>query len=197
MFNLVFTVFLKESELSKLFLVSIKSKGNRASLACHETGSLVVQVQTACSSDSFFTLRPKSRMESSVNQGFAVFSEVARPRASGILYCIHYSEFISESYLYDSPYCFIVKFWSEKHSRMTSIDHLLDGLLEFRVATNEQGAKPLTTGKALNEGGLDALDKVMRRIGQKVIQSTNPESTSACRAKNASMAGPVSNNKEY
>ena len=79
----------------------------------------------------------------------------------------------------------------------SSIDHLLDGLLEFRVATNEQGSKSLTTGKALNEGGLDALDKVMRRIGQKVIRSTNPESTSACRAMNASMAGPVSNNKEY
>ena len=45
---------------------------------------------------------------------------------------------------------------------MTSIDHLLDGLLKFRVATNEQGSKSLTTGKALNEGGLNALDKVMR-----------------------------------
>ena len=102
MFNL-FTVFLKESELSKLFLVSIKPKGNRASFACHETVFLVVQVQkkkkTTCSSDSFYslrlkTLKPKLRMESSVNQGFAVFSEVARPRASGIFYCIHYSEFL-------------------------------------------------------------------------------------------------------
>ena len=41
-----------------------------------------------------------------------------------------------------------------------TLDHLLDGLLEF--ATNEQGFKSLT--KALKEGGLDTLDKVVRRM---------------------------------
>lgn len=41
-----------------------------------------------------------------------------------------------------------------------TLDHLLDGLLEF--ATNEQGAKSVT--KALKEGGLDTLDRVVRRM---------------------------------
>lgn len=41
-----------------------------------------------------------------------------------------------------------------------TLDHLLDGLLEF--ATNEQGAKSVT--KALKEGGVETLDKVVRRM---------------------------------
>ena len=53
----------------------------------------------------------------------------------------------------------VLEHGSEKHRRMT-LDHLLDGLLEF--ATNEQGSKSLT--KALKEGGLDTLDKVVRRM---------------------------------
>ena len=53
----------------------------------------------------------------------------------------------------------VLEHGSEKHRRMT-LDHLLDGLLEF--ATNEQGSKSIT--KALKEGGLDTLDKVVRRM---------------------------------
>lgn len=41
-----------------------------------------------------------------------------------------------------------------------TLDHLLDGLLEF--ATSEQGAKSVT--KALKEGGKDTLDKVVKRM---------------------------------
>lgn len=41
-----------------------------------------------------------------------------------------------------------------------TLDHLLDGLLEF--ATSEQGAKSVT--KALKEGGLETLDRVVRRM---------------------------------
>jgi len=41
-----------------------------------------------------------------------------------------------------------------------TLDHLLDGLLEF--STNEQGAKSVT--KALKEGGVETLDKVVRRM---------------------------------
>lgn len=41
-----------------------------------------------------------------------------------------------------------------------TLDHLLEGLLEF--ATNEQGAKSVT--KALKEGGMETLDKVVRRM---------------------------------
>ena len=41
-----------------------------------------------------------------------------------------------------------------------TLDHLLNGLLEF--ATNEQGSKSVT--KALKEGGIETLDKVVRRM---------------------------------
>jgi hypothetical protein len=41
-----------------------------------------------------------------------------------------------------------------------TLDHLLCGLLEF--ATNEQGAKSVT--KALKEGGLETLERVVRRM---------------------------------
>lgn len=41
-----------------------------------------------------------------------------------------------------------------------ALDHLLSGLLEF--ATNEQGAKSVT--KALKEGGMETLDRVVRRM---------------------------------
>jgi len=53
----------------------------------------------------------------------------------------------------------VLEHGSEKHRKMT-VDHLLDGLLEF--ATNEQGAKSVT--KALKEGGIETLDKVVRRM---------------------------------
>ena len=41
-----------------------------------------------------------------------------------------------------------------------TVDHLLEGLVEF--ATSEQGAKSVT--KALKEGGIETLDKVVRRM---------------------------------
>ena len=53
----------------------------------------------------------------------------------------------------------VLEHGSEMHKRMT-LDHLLDGLLEF--ATSEQGAKSVT--KALKEGGPETLDRVVRRM---------------------------------
>jgi pumilio RNA-binding family len=41
-----------------------------------------------------------------------------------------------------------------------TLDHLLCGLLE--LATNEQGSKSVT--KALKEGGIETLDRVVRRM---------------------------------
>lgn len=66
-------------------------------------------------------------------------------------------------------YCPVLEHGSEKHRRMT-LDHLLDGLLEF--ATNEQGSKSLT--KALKEGGLDTLDKVVRRMCESAKRWISP-----------------------
>jgi len=57
------------------------------------------------------------------------------------------------------PWLIVLEHGSDKHRRMT-LDHLLDGLLEF--ATSEQGAKSVT--KALKEGGKDTLDKVVKRM---------------------------------
>jgi len=87
-------------------------------------------------------LKLKLRMESSMNfsiKGLRYLSEVAKSQWGS--YCIQH----------------VLEHGSEKHRRMT-LDHLLDGLLEF--ATNEQGSKSIT--KALKEGGLDTLDKVVR-----------------------------------
>lgn len=53
----------------------------------------------------------------------------------------------------------VLEHGSETHKSMT-LNHLLDGLLEF--ATNEQGAKSVT--KALKEGGVETLDKVVKRM---------------------------------
>ena len=53
----------------------------------------------------------------------------------------------------------VLEHGSEKHRKM-ALDHLLSGLLEF--ATNEQGAKSVT--KALKEGGMETLDRVVRRM---------------------------------
>uniref|UniRef100_A0A8H7Y6Y2 PUM-HD domain-containing protein n=1 Tax=Psilocybe cubensis TaxID=181762 RepID=A0A8H7Y6Y2_PSICU len=112
-------------------------KGKWASLACHETGSLVVQ-------HAFENLEAEAKdgiVDELLNHGFAIFSEVTKSQWGS--YCIQH----------------ILEHGSEKHKRMT-LDHLLDGLLEF--ATNEQGAKSVT--KALKEGGVETLDKVVRRM---------------------------------
>ncbi|KAF8164415.1 armadillo-type protein [Pholiota molesta] len=109
-------------------------KGKWASLACHETGSLVVQ-------HAFENLEAEAKdgiVDELLNHGFGVFSEVAKSNGDLTAYSTH---------------------GSDKHRGMT-LDHLLDGLLEF--ATNEQGAKSVT--KALKEGGVDTLDKVVRRM---------------------------------
>ena len=47
-----------------------------------------------------------------------------------------------------------------------TLDHLLDSLLE--LATNEQGPKSLT--KALKEGGLEMLDKVVERMCELAVE---------------------------
>ncbi|KIM38132.1 hypothetical protein M413DRAFT_76168 [Hebeloma cylindrosporum] len=112
-------------------------KGKWASLACHETGSLVVQ-------HAFENLEADAKdgiVDELLNQGFGIFSEVAKSQWGS--YCVQH----------------ILEHGSDKHKRMT-LDHLLDGLLEF--STNEQGAKSVT--KALKEGGIDTLDKVVRRM---------------------------------
>ncbi|RXW14073.1 hypothetical protein EST38_g11780 [Candolleomyces aberdarensis] len=112
-------------------------KGKWASLACHETGSLVVQ-------HAFENLECEAKdgiVDELLNQGMATFAEVAKNQWGS--YCIQH----------------ILEHGSEKHRRMT-LDHLLDGLLEF--ATNEQGSKSVT--KALKEGGKETLDRVVKRM---------------------------------
>ncbi|THV05726.1 ARM repeat-containing protein [Dendrothele bispora CBS 962.96] len=112
-------------------------KGKWAALACHETGSLVVQ-------HAFENLEDSAKdgiVDELLNQGLAVFSEVAKNQWGS--YCIQH----------------ILEHGSEKHRQMT-LDHLIGGLLEF--ATNEQGYKSIT--KALKEDGKDMLDRVIKRM---------------------------------
>ncbi|KAF8640907.1 hypothetical protein AX17_000555 [Amanita inopinata Kibby_2008] len=112
-------------------------KGKWASLACHETGSLVVQ-------HAFENLEAEAKdgiVDELLNQGPVVFSEVAKSQWGS--YCIQH----------------ILEHGSEKHRQLT-LDHLLEGLLEF--ATNEQGSKSIM--KALKEGGKETLDRVIKRM---------------------------------
>ncbi|KAK7028650.1 hypothetical protein R3P38DRAFT_3354402 [Favolaschia claudopus] len=112
-------------------------KGKWAALACHETGSLVVQ-------HAFENLEETAKdgiVDELLGQGIAVFGEVAKSQWGS--YCIQH----------------ILEHGSEKHRQM-ALDHLLTGLLEF--ATNEQGSKSVV--KALKEGGKETLDRVVQRM---------------------------------
>ncbi|GLB43736.1 putative pumilio-family RNA binding repeat [Lyophyllum shimeji] len=112
-------------------------KGKWASLACHETGSLVVQ-------HAFENLEAEAKdgiVDELINHGHAVFAEVAKNQWGS--YCIQH----------------ILEHGSDAH-RAQTLQHLLDGLLDF--ATSEQGAKSVT--KALKEGGKATLDRIVERM---------------------------------
>ncbi|KAF9259239.1 ARM repeat-containing protein [Marasmius fiardii PR-910] len=112
-------------------------RGKWAALACHETGSLVVQ-------HAFENLEDQAKdgiVDELLNQGSAVFSEVAKNQWGS--YCVQH----------------ILEHGSEKHRQLT-LDLLISDLLEY--ATNEQGYKSIT--KALKEGGKDTLVRVVKRM---------------------------------
>ncbi|CDO73391.1 hypothetical protein BN946_scf185013.g25 [Trametes cinnabarina] len=112
-------------------------KGQWASLACHETGSLVVQ-------HAFENLEDSAKdgiIDELLNQGPAVFGEVAKNQWGS--YCVQH----------------ILEHGSQRHREM-ALAHLLAGLLEY--ATNEQGIKSIT--KALKEGGKETLDQIIKRM---------------------------------
>ncbi|KAH8094749.1 ARM repeat-containing protein [Cristinia sonorae] len=112
-------------------------QGKWASLACHETGSLVVQ-------HAFENLEESAKdgiVDELLNHGPAVFGEVAKNQWGS--YCIQH----------------ILEHGSNKHRSM-ALDHLVSGLLEY--ATSEQGAKSVT--KALKEGGKDTLVRIIKRM---------------------------------
>ncbi|KAL0567481.1 meiotic PUF protein 1 [Marasmius crinis-equi] len=112
-------------------------RGKWAALACHETGSLVVQ-------HAFENLEDNAKdgiVDELLNQGSAVFSEVAKNQWGS--YCVQH----------------ILEHGSDKHRQLT-LDHLINDLLDY--ATNEQGYKSIT--KALKEGGKDTLVRVIKRM---------------------------------
>ncbi|KAF8911768.1 armadillo-type protein [Mucidula mucida] len=112
-------------------------KGKWAALACHETGSLVVQHAF----ENLEDLAKDGIVDELLNQGVGVFSEVTKSQWGS--YCVQH----------------ILEHGSDKHRSLT-LDHLISGLLEY--ATNEQGYKSVT--KALKEGGKETLDRVVRRM---------------------------------
>ncbi|TDL28065.1 ARM repeat-containing protein [Rickenella mellea] len=112
-------------------------QGEWASLACHETGSLVVQ-------HAFENLEESAKdgiVDELLNQGSTIFGEVAKNQWGS--YCIQH----------------ILEHGSPKH-RELAISHILFGLLEY--STNEQGYKSVS--KALKEGGKDVLDRFVKRM---------------------------------
>ncbi|KAG6806135.1 hypothetical protein H0H92_012536, partial [Tricholoma furcatifolium] len=126
-------------------------KGKWASLACHETGSLVVQVGVPHAmltltltlfylQHAFENLEDEAKdgiVDELINNGPGARCSQRSPRTSGAL----------------------LEHGSETH-RAQTLKHLLDGLLDF--ATSEQGAKSVT--KALKEGGKATLDRVVGRM---------------------------------
>ncbi|KAG9309115.1 ARM repeat-containing protein [Chiua virens] len=112
-------------------------KGKWASLACHETGSLVVQ-------HAFENLEESAKdgiIDELLNQGSVVFGEIAKNQWGS--YCIQH----------------ILEHGSPKHRQMC-LDHLIADLLDF--ATNEQGFKSVT--KAFKETGPDTLARIVKRM---------------------------------
>ncbi|KAG2052679.1 ARM repeat-containing protein [Suillus hirtellus] len=112
-------------------------KGKWASLACHETGSLVVQ-------HAFENLEESAKdgiIDELLNQGPTVFGEIAKNQWGS--YCIQH----------------ILEHGSPKHRQMC-LDHIMSDLLDY--ATNEQGYKSVT--KALKETGPETLDRIVKRM---------------------------------
>ncbi|KZV76352.1 ARM repeat-containing protein [Peniophora sp. CONT] len=119
--------------------VNASLQGKWAALACHETGSLVVQ-------HAFENLEEAAKdgiVDELLNQGPIVFAEVAKNQWGA--YCVQH----------------ILEHGSPKHRQM-ALEHLISGLLDF--ATNEQGSKSVT--KALKEGGKDTLNRVVKRMSE-------------------------------
>ncbi|KAG2144704.1 armadillo-type protein [Suillus bovinus] len=112
-------------------------KGKWASLACHETGSLVVQ-------HAFENLEESAKdgiIDELLNQGPTVFGEITKNQWGS--YCIQH----------------ILEHGSPKHRQMC-LDHIMSDLLDY--ATNEQGYKSVT--KALKETGPETLDRIVKRM---------------------------------
>ncbi|KAG7094536.1 hypothetical protein E1B28_005364 [Marasmius oreades] len=112
-------------------------RGKWAALACHETGSLVVQ-------HAFENLEDHAKddiVDELLSQGPAVFSEVTKNQWGS--YCVQH----------------ILEHGSDKHRQVT-LELLINDLLDY--ATNEQGYKSIT--KALKEGGKDTLNMVVKRM---------------------------------
>ena len=130
-------------------------QGKWATLACHETGSLVVQ-------HAFENLEESAKegiVNELLNQGSAVFGEVCMNQWGS--YCIQHRE-LSPAFRVLSLILIlysVLEHGSVSH-RERVLDHLLSGLIEY--ATNEQGNKSVS--KALKEGGKDTLDKIVKRM---------------------------------
>ncbi|VDB84186.1 unnamed protein product [Peniophora sp. CBMAI 1063] len=119
--------------------VNASLQGKWAALACHETGSLVVQ-------HAFENLEEAAKdgiVDELLNQGPIVFAEVAKNQWGA--YCVQH----------------ILEHGSPKHRQM-ALEHLISGLLDF--ATNEQGSKSVT--KALKEGGKDTQNRIVKRMSE-------------------------------
>lgn len=112
-------------------------KGKWASLACHETGSLVVQ-------HAFENLEESAKdgiIDELLNQGSMIFADICKNQWGS--YCIQH----------------ILEHGSQKHRQMC-FDHLMNDLLDF--ATNEQGFKSVM--RAFKEAGPDTLDRIVKRM---------------------------------
>ncbi|KAH7100135.1 ARM repeat-containing protein [Auriculariales sp. MPI-PUGE-AT-0066] len=110
-------------------------RGKWASLACHETGSLVVQHVFENVEDE------DPAKEEIVRELIAGFGNIVKNQFGA--FCVQH----------------LLEHGSSKHRDM-ALNQLMDGLLEY--ASNEQGVKSIQ--KALKEGGPDILDRICKRM---------------------------------
>ncbi|KAJ7846444.1 hypothetical protein B0H13DRAFT_2362997 [Mycena leptocephala] len=120
----------------------VSLKGKWAALACHETGSLVMQGRNPSSIFLILILTlTRDGIVDELQDRRRGIREVAKSQWGSC--CIQH----------------ILEHGLEKH-RQIALEPLLTGLLEF--ATNEQGSKSVV--KALKEGGKETLDRVVQRM---------------------------------
>jgi len=134
-------------------------RGKWASLACHETGSLVVQHVFENVDDE------DPAKDEIVCELIAGFGDIVKNQFGA--FCVQHRESCGScsSTVLKLTCLRVLEHGSLKH-RTLALDQLMEGLLEY--ASHEQGVKSIQ--KALKEGGGDILDRMCKRMCEPPIK---------------------------
>ena len=129
-------------------------RGKWATLACHETGSLVVQHVFENVDDE------DPAKDEIVHELIAGFDDIVKNQWGA--FCVQHRALQFSRYrcrIETDEFFSVLEHGSPKH-RSLALDQLMAGLLEY--ATHEQGVKSIQ--KALKESGPDILDRMCKRM---------------------------------